>query len=372
MKILAMEAYYGGSHQAFLDGWRQHSRHDFTLLTLPPYKWKWRMRHAAITFADEARRLHDSGVSFDILWCSDMLNLASFLGLAPAAWRPLPSVCYFHENQLTYPVRHKDDRDYHFAFTNITSALAATEIWFNSAFHRGEFQEALAVFCGKMPDHAPTEAGGTIEARSRILPPGIQPPDHIHQYQPGAPLHLLWAARWEYDKAPEQFFAAIDRLAESGCDFRLSVLGESFKNRPEIFDKARVRHRERIVNWGYQETSEGYARALAAADVAISTARHEFFGIGLVEAMAAGLYPLAPRRLAYPEVLDADRHPEFLYDGDVDSLVHALQLLIERHATGDLWQGDAARGRRQAEHYWWSALAPAMDDRVEQLADGAL
>ena len=51
LRILALEPYYGGSHQAFLDGWAAHSCHDFTLVTLPAFHWKWRMRHAAITMA---------------------------------------------------------------------------------------------------------------------------------------------------------------------------------------------------------------------------------------------------------------------------------------------------------------------------------
>ncbi len=54
MNILALEPYYGGSHQALLDGWIAHSRHHWTLLTLPPHKWKWRMRHAAVTLAEKA------------------------------------------------------------------------------------------------------------------------------------------------------------------------------------------------------------------------------------------------------------------------------------------------------------------------------
>ena len=57
MRILALEPYYGGSHRAFLDGWVAHSRHEWTVLELPAYKWKWRMRHAAITLADRVAAL---------------------------------------------------------------------------------------------------------------------------------------------------------------------------------------------------------------------------------------------------------------------------------------------------------------------------
>ena len=100
MNVLALEPYYGGSHRAFLDGWIANSRHSFTVLGLPAYKWKWRMRHAAVTFARQLRETQYEDQQFDAVWCSDMLNLAEFLGLAPPSVRSLPSVAYFHENQF--------------------------------------------------------------------------------------------------------------------------------------------------------------------------------------------------------------------------------------------------------------------------------
>jgi hypothetical protein len=48
-----------------------------------------------------------------------------FRGLACRDIRELPALIYFHENQLTYPVRVESERDYQFAMTNMTSALAA-------------------------------------------------------------------------------------------------------------------------------------------------------------------------------------------------------------------------------------------------------
>ena len=82
MKILALEPYHGGSHKAFLEDWRTHSRHEWTILGLPARKWKWRMRHAAVTLADRVRKELAAGRRWERLLCSDMLNLAEFLGLA--------------------------------------------------------------------------------------------------------------------------------------------------------------------------------------------------------------------------------------------------------------------------------------------------
>ncbi|MBL7115787.1 MAG: DUF3524 domain-containing protein [Kiritimatiellae bacterium] len=59
MHILALEPYYGGSHKAFLDGWQAHSTHTWHTLSLPDSMWRWRMRHAAVTFAREAKALQE-------------------------------------------------------------------------------------------------------------------------------------------------------------------------------------------------------------------------------------------------------------------------------------------------------------------------
>ena len=363
MKILALEPYYGGSHRAFLDGWSAHSRHDWTILDLPAYKWKWRMRHSAITLADRVRERLAAGESWDLLFCSDMLNLAEFLGLAPVDVSRLPSAVYYHENQLTYPVRHETERDYHFVLTNLTTALAATSVWFNSAFHRDAFLDALPGFLRRMPDYQPFDAADRIRAKSQVRPPGIDafPP---RGPRPAGPIRLLWAARWEHDKNPDLFFEALDRAKSRGMTFRLSVIGERFRDAPSVFDRAQDRFADCIDRWGYQKSRETYRAALTEADVIVSTANHEFFGLSVVEAIAAGAYPLLPRRLAYPEILGAEearRTGGFFYDGDAGDVADRLVELGGRLERNDLWQGDAERGRRLVARFGWRQLAMELD-----------
>jgi len=369
MKILALEPYYGGSHRSFIDGWICHSRHTWDLHTLPARKWKWRMRHSALTYCVEIEQQLAAGASWDVLFCLDMVNLAELRALVPAAVGALPAVLYFHENQLTYPVRHAKERDYQFGLTNITSALAAREVWFNSAFHRDAFLDAIPEFLAVMPDYRPHWVIERIRRRSRVMYPAIdEVAERQGEREPG-PLRIVWAARWEFDKAPEVLFEAVDRLVAEGVDFRLSVLGQQFDEMPAVFKRARERLGDHIEHWGFLEERALYFRTLARADVFVSTAIHEFFGLAAVEAAAAGALPLVPERLAYPEVFELGRHPErqrLFYDGTAEELAARL---AELAAGVEKTPGKAlpamAGLRERAAGFFWEVSAPVLDLALE-------
>ena len=369
MRILACEAYYDGSHRAFLDGWSKRSRHQWTILPLPGHHWKWRMRHAAATFAEQIATLAEQDQDWDLLWVSDMVNLAELRGLGPARLGQIPAVVYFHENQLTYPDEHKSQRDEHFGFSNILTALAADAVWWNSAFHRDQFCQAAGELIARMPDYQHHAWIDTIRQRSAIRPPGIEPmPPRRNQRTP-APLRIVWAARWEHDKNPVTFFEACERLKKAGVSFRMSVIGQQFAQQPAMFDAAAEFFRTHIDRWGFQTSRADYAAALCEADVYVSTAHQEFFGISAVEAAAAGAFPLLPRRLAYPEVFSgAPDSDDFFYDGSVEDLTDRLKELVGRLTGEDLWLGDPDRARRAVEGYHWDHLAGQYDDALEAMA----
>ena len=376
MRILALEPYYGGSHRAFLDGWIQRSVHDWQLLTLPAHHWKWRMRHAAVTFAQQVDQLvRKQGAAWDLLWCSDMLNLAEFLGLVnSSSARDLPAVAYFHENQLTYPVTREDERDLHFGFTNLTTALAARVAWFNSEFHRQDFLAAAERFVRPIPASGMLQAVADVRDRSQVHPPGIElsrsrAPSPLESPSGDEPLRIVWAARWEHDKDPETFFAALFRLQQDGVPFRLAVVGQSFRSVPPIFEEAHRRLVDQIHCWGYLEDRELYLETLRWADVVVSTARHEFFGLSVLEAITAGAVPLLPDRLSYPELLwrvpTAERDPYF-YNGSVEQLVQRLRAWSSPEARGPLRQ--LSRQAREATvHYGWASASAVLDGALESL-----
>jgi len=351
-RILALNPWHGGSHRAFLDGWMRHSRHEFTVLSLPPTKWKWRMRHAAVTFSREL----PGSQAHDMLFCTDMLNLAEFRGLCSAEVRRLPTVVYFHENQLTYPTQQAEERDLHFAYSNLTSALAADAVWFNSAFHRQEFLSALPRFLKRMPDHSHLDAVTDIEAKSAIQSPGIDPPHGRAPARRPGPIRLLWASRWEHDKQPELFFAALRQLITDGVDFRVSVLGESFRNSPSCFAEARGWLSDYIDHWGFATDRSEYLRILSDRDVIVSTAGHEFFGIAVVEAVAAGCVPLVPNALAYPETLGSESR--WFHDGTPAGIAGAIRM-----------QATVVAPLPDVSRYYWRQRAAEMDDAMEEVCE---
>jgi len=370
MKILALEPYLGASHQAFLDGWRARSRHHWDVLALAPSRSSWRIWHATLSLAEDVSRRLADGQWWDLIFCSDMLNLAEFRGLAPEQVRSLPAVAYFYENQLTAPVRHESERNPHDVFTNLTTALAADHVWFNSVFHRDDFLGSLPTFAKTLPDGRLSDLADRIRAKSAVWYPGIDDFPERATRPPG-PMRILWVARWEHDKNPETFFQALQQLKWYGAEFRLSVIGQQFLEHPPAFDWARQYFYYHIDWWGFQPNRHDYQDALAESDVVVSTADYEFFGLSTVEAIGAGAYPLLPKRLAFPEILgpaDSPEVREFFYEGGVQGLADRLVALAERTHHNDLWQGDPQRARRLVEKFHWDRLVPAMDDELESIA----
>lgn len=319
MRILIVEPYFAASHRHLVDGLAGRLPFDVEVLTLPPRKWKWRMRGGAWVLAERAKKI----AACDVVFASDFLDLPDFLALGPSWLAGALKVIYFHENQLTYPLRVEDERDLHFGLTNIKTALAADRVAFNSAFHLDAFTCAADRTLKMFPDFIPENVPERIRKKSLVLPVPLDLASFPEKKPVKGPLAILWSSRWEFDKAPETFFEALFSLHETGMDFRLAVAGEKFKDCPAVFDEARRRLSDRVISWGFLKSRQHYLELLGRCDVVVSTAIHEFFGIAVAEAAAAGCVPLLPNRLAYPE-----RYPqEFLYDPD-DSLRDRLRHMM--------------------------------------------
>jgi len=255
---------------------------------------------------------------------------------------------YFHENQLVYPNRHEAEWDFQFPLTNITSALAATLCMFNTSYTRDTFLEGIEPFIRAFPDHRPTGLAEQIRAKSIVIPPPFDPqPFDAAGLERGVRPRIVWPHRWEHDKDPDRFLEAISQLAAEDLDFEVALAGQAFRDIPESISRAREVLGERLVHIGQPDGRDEYARLLRSSDIAVSTARNEFFGLAMIEAAYSGCYPLVPDALAYPEIYPAENRYR-----DASQLVARLRsLVVDRPAPG--------QGRGLAEAFTFERLVPA-------------
>ncbi len=355
LRILFVEPFYGGSHRAFLDGLVRHSRHRIELLTLPEGEWRRRMRRGAQELAGMAGVL---GRKFDLLVASDMLDLPAFLALTRPRFDRIPVLAYFHENQFTYPRIRGTKLNSWFGQINYLSALAADTVAFNSEYHRQDFLGALKTMAGQPNNWLVNERIADIEAKSSVLPVGVELAwlDELHvERAGGTPPLILWNHRWEFDKSPEMFVRVVKRLASEGEEFRLAIAGEPGNNPSPAMAALARELPERIEHAGFVPGREVYARLLWQSDLVVSTTRHEFFGVAMVEAMYTGCVPIAPRQFTYPMLVPHQLHADCLFDSE-DDCVSKLRALIRQRPAGA-----ADLVRESAERFAWDAVIPAWD-----------
>jgi glycosyltransferase involved in cell wall biosynthesis len=362
LRVIVCEPYFTGSHRAWAEGLAANSTHDVRLVTHHGGFWRWRMQGAALTLAAEIRELAAAWGRPDVLVVSDMVHVPALLGLARDAVAGVPVVVYFHENQLTYPTPDGEPVDHTYAMTNWLSMASADRVVFNSEHHRRDVLTALPKLLRQFPDHRHTSLIDDVTARARVLPVGVDTERFGGPRPDNDPPVVLWNHRWEYDKDPATFFAALDAVAGSGVDFRLIVAGESYQTVPPAFESARRRFSDRIVSFGTVADAD-YPALLRQADIVVSTARHEFFGVAVLEAVTAGALPLLPHRLSYPELVPHP-HDIYLYDGPTE-LVAALRWALTDHARR---RTAAALAREHVERYDWRHVAPFYDHLLTQTA----
>lgn len=377
MRIALLSPYHGGSHRAWAEGLARHSAHRIELLTLPARFWKWRMHGGALTLA---QRFREAG-PFDALVSTDMLDLSTFLALTRSATAGIPALLYAHENQITYPLpaaggaggpmrRQAGERDRHYGFINVASMLAADRVAFNSEFHRRSFLDGARRFLRHFPEHRELGSVASIADRSAVLHVGVETSDLPAPERSGsgeAPPLVLWNQRWEYDKGPRQAFAALQRLAAAGVGFRVAVCGERFGRAPREIEEGIAALGDRVEHVGWLPRAE-YVRLLGRADVVLSTAVHEFFGMAVVEAVCAGACPVLPRRLAYPELLPAEFHRHCLYERERQLDEQLTTLLREPDLRCRL---GARLGCELRARFSWEMLAPRYDEAFAALGSAS-
>ena len=324
MKILIIEPYYTGSHKQWADGFKKYSKHTVKILSLKGQFWKWRMHGGAVSLA---QNFHEMDWCPDIILATDMLDLTTFLSLTRKKTFDIPTIIYFHENQISYPWSPNDrdvknKRDNHYGFINYSSALTADKVLFNSEFHMNSFLNALLPFLKQFPDQQCLDTINIIKEKSDVLHLGLDL-QSFDKYQSkydddnNTPL-ILWNHRWEYDKNPSVFFDALKKVKEDGYHFNLAIVGENFSQYPKVFENSKKEFKNSIVQWGYVDSFKEYADILWKSDILPVTSNQDFFGASIMEAIYCNVKPILPKRLAYPELIPNKYYSDIFYKNETE------------------------------------------------------
>ncbi|MEM9773097.1 MAG: DUF3524 domain-containing protein [Chloroflexota bacterium] len=368
MKILLLSPYHSGSHKAWAEGYQKYSTHQVEILSLPGQLWKWRMHGAAVTLA---QRFWNGDFEPDLIVTDDMLDLPTFIALTRRRLAHVPVSLYMHENQLTYPLpknkgpmrRNMGVRERQYVLINWKSMLSADHVFFNSHYHRNILLQELPVFLRHYPDNSEEASVERIRAKSSVLPVGIEFSKPPVKTMPNQPPLILWNQRWEFDKNPAEFFAVLRQLKKEGGQFQLAVCGESFQKAPEAFVRAEEEFTDEIVHFGFADRLT-YEKILARTDIVISTARHEFFGISVLEAIHAGAMPFLPNRLSYPELIPESMHADVIYENRAE-LVKRLHLALQKLLTGIHFTPHL---KRYVNRFNWEKVVMQYDQEFSALA----
>ncbi|XP_067458823.1 tRNA-queuosine alpha-mannosyltransferase isoform X3 [Thunnus thynnus] len=316
--VLLVEAFYGGSHKQLIDLLKTHLSGCCTF-TLPAKKWHWRARTAALHLSQTIPTCPSYSLVADVVVFNSAFNMDSFLSSISSFMKKIPD---HRPRDLDQLIRPKCVVLYYpVQFPDVSRLLPEHKLLRRPA----------------EPSHIDdiTPQGEQQHSPNKPQSPRPEEPSEDQQGDPHQssceaegqmkPLHIVWPHRWEHDKNPELLFSSLLKLKQKGLKFHLSVLGETFTDVPEIFSEARRLLDSHILNWGFLPDKDGYLAVLCQADVVVSTAKHEFFGVAMLEAVHCGCYPLCPKALVYPEIFPA----EYLYSTP-EQLVKRLQGLCRR------------------------------------------
>jgi len=350
LRVLLLSAYDAASHKR----WREQlvamfPDYQWRVLALPPRFFRWRIRGNPLSWLNEpALREH-----WDLVVATSMVDLAPLRSFHPHLART-PCVLYMHENQFAFPVSRKQKSSAEPQMVNLYSAISADQVVFNSGWNRDSFLDGTRAFLDQMPDGVPDGLIDGLREKARVIPVPIEDRLFVSRETPRnreCP-HLLWNHRWEYDKGPDRLLKLLRALDQRAVPFRLSVVGERFRNHPKAFDQIHQQFGERIEQWGFLDSRDDYDRLLRQADIVLSTAMHDFQGLSMLEAMASGCVPFAPDRLAYREYVPENcRYASYEDDPDREAAAAADRLAELMQQLPAACPPDDWRASRLAGHY---------------------
>jgi tRNA G18 (ribose-2'-O)-methylase SpoU/glycosyltransferase involved in cell wall biosynthesis len=374
MRIIVMDF---PSHRSWAEGYQRWTKnhsdiYQVRLTLVSGEKWKFRMLSGAATSIDDSHNEDD-----DIIIVDGMFDAA--VVKARSGHRKV--LVYLHENQLTTPYSSQDrdqkkQTSWHFGMVHYRSLLAADGFIFNSFTQLRDFQSALPRMLKEQcpPDEIDwhlEKCHQLFSSKCTFLHNGLELDDlmrfsldengtkatGIHT----API-ILWNARLEEYKDPGSFLEMLKLVRkESNISFQLLILGTDPTKDQRWYKKFRDEvGDEQMVFMGWFTDRKEYAKYLRLADIVVSTARHETFGISIVESVFCGALPLLPNRLSYPELFPpstfgADHLYEHPLQDGVTKLISLLQIVTTRP---DIAKAMQCKAKEAVARFRWESMGP--------------
>ncbi|MEO2173577.1 MAG: DUF3524 domain-containing protein [bacterium] len=357
MKILLLSPYDAMSHRYWREGLvEQLQEHEFTTVTLPPRFFSWRFRGNSLTMSQDERLKFQ----YDLVIATSMTDLSALKGMCKTLAN-VPSILYFHENQFAYPdeayfeeasANHLVERQ----ITSIYSAISADQLVFNSEFNRQSFVRGVSQFLEKMPDGVPPGIRLSLEEKSQVIAVALRPRDVAETAKPSL-LNIVWNHRWEHDKGVVELSNLVQSLLKTSLDFRFHIIGQSFRQVPEeiVACCEVLQQASKLGQKGFIKDRESYLRLLDDCHIVLSTARHEFQGLAVLEAIQAGCMPVVPDDLAYREFVS----PRYRFR-DLEDAVGMIE---------QIWEGEYDHQQKPVlpEQVSWDDVQRSWRELLQQL-----
>ena len=281
---------------------------ELNAIELPARHFSWRHQGSALSLFCEPYR-SQLRQDYDLLLTSSVCNLCQLRGLAPQL-TGLTNLVYFHENQFAFPSQQDKSAQRSMQITEVYTALAADRIAFNSSYNLESFLRGAVKLLKQLPERLPSHILQGIEAKATILPVPLEegtlgraPPRAAAPPEADQPTRILWNHRWEADKGLEILLAIAALAKQQALPLCFVITGPRHQQSAKTFTEACQKLAAKIQFEAFSEDRHVYLRQVASCHLVLSTAKHEFQGLSIMEAARLGLTPIVPDALAYPEYI---------------------------------------------------------------------
>ena len=309
-----------------------------------------------------------SGAPLDIVVCDLVPHIIPLIRLVSGA--KIVFYCHFPDRLLT-PKRSGLYSLYRYPIDWLEEAglLMADRIVVNSSFTEGVFRATFPRLVEKQVDVLYPGVDMSVDSRGSQEPamlPVLQDSDiailSLNRYDPGKNLDLAVEALAILKKTvPDQICRRLRLVFAGGCDERLpenrQVLEQLRRRAKELDCESQVFFLQSVPdaqrNW-----------LLKRSTCLVYTSLHEHFGIGIVEAMAAGRAVVAVNRGGPCETV-RDGETGFLCEPSPEAFAQALARIVTDQALADRMGREAQK--RAVAVFSLSAFGQNFDDLVKSL-----